>query len=175
VRRLSAVLNHSLRLRSVPGRGSCFQMLLSHIEPPAAASEPLFQPEDHTLLRGRVLVVDDYELVRESLVQTLLSWGLFCDAASDGDQALALAGQHVYDAVLCDWRLSGTRNGVDVLEAIRLQQLPDALLVLITGEPAESLGKLPEDIVVLYKPIRPIRLRALLMAHLAKRVTPPLS
>ena len=168
VRRLCAVLGHRITVRSAPGRGSCFELLLPHIEPPVAAETPQAEPPDHSLLHGRVLVVEDHELVRDSLMQTLSSWALACDAAADGMQALALAKQHAYEAVLCDWRLPGQLDGLQVLAALRPLQPGMRLYALVTGEPTDSLGPVPEGVVVLHKPIRPIRLRALLTAHLSR-------
>jgi len=166
VRRLCAVLGLRITVRSAPGRGSCFELLLPHIEPPVDAETPQAEPPDHSLLHGRVLVVEDHELVRDSLMQTLSSWALTCDAAADGMQALALAKQHAYEAVLCDWRLPGQLDGLQVLAALRPLQPGMRLYALVTGEPTDSLGPVPEGVVVLHKPIRPIRLRALLTAHL---------
>jgi signal transduction histidine kinase/CheY-like chemotaxis protein len=168
VRRLCGLLGHAVHVRSVPGRGSCFELHLPRVAAPAVISTPQAEAADTAPLAGRALVVDDHALVRDSLVQTLAGWGLQCDSAADGPQALALARQHRYDAVLCDWRLPQGLDGVQLLAQIRALQPTLELAVLVTGETEASLGAVPAGIPVLRKPIRPIRLRALLSAHLAQ-------
>lgn len=167
VRRLCTLLGHRLSLRSVPGRGSCFELMLPVASAPCAiqSSEPT-ELHDRLRLQGRALVVDDHTLVRESLVQTLVGWGLECDGAADAQEALSLAGQHTYHAVLCDWRLPEGRDGAEVITAIRAMQPELALAALVTGETAASLSDVAAGILVLRKPIRPLRLRALLSTHL---------
>jgi two-component system, sensor histidine kinase len=124
--------------------------------------------QDSHALRGCVLLVEDNVLVRDSLQQTLRGWGLVCDAACDGEAALALLQQTRYDVVLSDWRLPGRWNGVQLLEHIRAAQPTIAATILMTGEMQASLGDIAESIAVLRKPVRPIRLRALLGATLHK-------
>ena len=172
VRRLCTLLDHRISVRSMPGRGSCFELQLPRAETPPVAAALLAEPRNDDRLHGRVLIVDDHELVRESLVQTLTGWGLKCDGAADGQQALVLAAQHSYDAVLCDWRLPDKLDGIQVLASIQPLQQRLVLTALVTGEPETSFGAVPAGIVVLRKPIRPIRLRALLTAHLGTPVTP---
>jgi signal transduction histidine kinase/CheY-like chemotaxis protein len=173
VRRLSTLLGHPVTVRSVPGRGSCFELRLPCHEQPAAMPVQETQKIKSGQLSGRVLVVDDHELVRESLVQTLTGWGLECDSAVDGAQALALGGKHAYDAVLCDWRLPGGLDGAQVLAALRPSQPGLLLTALVTGETEASLGEVPAGILVLRKPIRPMRLRALLTASLGQPAAVP--
>lgn len=169
VRRLCLLLEHPVTVRSVPGRGSCFELRLPAAEAPAASAVPPGEAADQLPLQGRVLLVEDHELVRESLAATLTGWGLHCDSAADGPAALALAARHAYDAVLCDWRLPAPLDGTQVLAAIRGLQPAIVLTALVTGETEASLGTVPVGVPVLRKPIRPIRLRALLSAHLAAR------
>jgi len=167
VRRLCTLLDHPLALRSQPGRGSRFEVRLALAATPPMAEAPTIPPSASAhQLRGRVLVVDDHELVRESLVQTLGTWGLSCDSAIDGAEALALVNRQKYDAVLCDWRLPGDFDGTRVLAAIRMLQPQIAFTALVTGETEASLGEVADGVVVVRKPIRPIRLRALLSAYL---------
>ena len=120
-------------------------------------------------MHGRILLVEDHELVRESLQTRLHNWGLVCDAVSEGSEALQMAQKNRYDVILCDWRLPGVLNGIQVLCAIQDLQPGQTLMVLLTGETEEHIGRLPENMTMLRKPIRPIRLRALITAHLQSR------
>ncbi len=171
VRRLCTLLDHPIRVRSRPGRGSVFELRL-----PATKAQALAIPEPSpsgARLQGRVLVVEDHDLSRESLSATLVAWGLQCDSVADGPAALKRAAEGHYDAVLADWRLAGPLNGSEVLAAVRRQQPNLALLALITGESGASLGEIADGIEVLRKPFRAIRLRALLTARLGHATHPP--
>lgn len=67
--------------------------------------------------------------------------------------------------VLSDWRLPGAWNGGQLIAA--LQALPGAAstrFALLTGESEAGIGTLPAGVELLHKPVRPIRLRALLSA-----------
>lgn len=174
VRRLCTLLQHPLALRSVVGRGSCFELTL----PLAAARDKTVQAMNIQTTSGsfpmalRALVVDDHEMVRESLLALLGGWGFVCDAVGDGQAALELAASQPYDIVLCDGRLPGELNGVQVLVRVR-ELLPELRFsALISGETDAALAPLPHEIPVLSKPVSPIRLRALLMAHLHETTTP---
>jgi len=169
VKRLCHLLEHSLSLRSQPGRGSTFVVAVSK-----AAAPPSRPSIEHvaalaSAMRGHVLVVEDNELVGESLRKVLQEWGLTCTVASDGREALECAQRLHFDAVLSDWRLPGEWDGCEVLRRLEEVQPQMRLRVLMTGERDDKVGVLPTNVPMLRKPVRPIRLRALLEAHLHSR------
>ncbi|HQZ55811.1 MAG TPA: hybrid sensor histidine kinase/response regulator [Ottowia sp.] len=169
VRRLAALLGLNLRLRSRPGRGSVFTLVVPAVEPGAVSrlrvGSP--QPQPSAPLQGRVLVVEDNALARDALVRQLQAWGLQVYAAIDGGSACAALAESSFDAVLSDWRLPGAMDGAAVLrEAGR--QLPGLrLAALITGEDTPLLAPLAAEFTVLRKPLRPRRLRTLLSRYLS--------
>jgi len=179
VRRLCVLLNHPVTLRSIPDRGSCFELDLPRADPvPQVEERTVAEPrsEAQSALTGRVLLVEDHDQVRESLVATMTSWGLECAWATDAGSALALAAQQQFDVVLCDYRLPGRMNGVAVLDAVGKLQTGLRYVSLLTGEDSAVIENLPADLALLRKPIRPIRLRAVLTAHLMPaNETPTLS
>lgn len=167
VRRIAHLLGHVVALRSRPGRGTVFELQL-----PGAAAGSEAEPEPAVLaparLRGRVLIVEDNVLVRDALVQMLEDWGLEVRAASDGDRAFAeLTGANgAFDVVLSDWRLPGSRDGLAVLREARARQHGLKLAAILTGEDDQPLRAAGEEYPVLRKPLRPLRLRALLERQL---------
>ncbi len=166
VKRLCALLGHPLAVRSGVGQGSAFSLLLPACAAPTAPVALAPQQVD-SQMKGCVLVVEDNPLVRDALQGSLQRWGLSCDVFADGVSALAQARQTRYDAAISDWRLPGDLNGTEVLAQLRALQPTLAVAILLTGELDADSAHLQEGIHLLQKPLRPLRLRALLSAHLS--------
>ncbi|CAN5850725.1 hypothetical protein BH11MYX2_BH11MYX2_07140 [soil metagenome] len=83
-----------------------------------------------SIKEGRVLVVDDEPMVRETLGEVLADEGYVVDLAIDGEQALARVAEARPDAILLDLMMPG-RNGRQFLQALRDQPEYAAVPVLI--------------------------------------------
>jgi DNA-binding NtrC family response regulator len=80
---------------------------------------------------SRILVVDDEELIRDTLAEYLTQEGYTVTACGSGEEALAEARRQAFAIALCDVQLPGM-DGIALLE--RLQQLsPETSVVLITA------------------------------------------
>ncbi len=77
----------------------------------------------------RVLVVEDYPPLAQSLVQGLREAGYAVDLAGDGEEAIGLIEAARYDAVVLDLMLPRL-GGREVLEQVRRDGNPTAVLVL---------------------------------------------
>jgi len=66
----------------------------------------------------RLLVVEDYALLRESLVRGLRDSGYAVDATGDGTEGLWYAQNHPYDVVILDLMLPGI-GGLEILRQLR--------------------------------------------------------
>jgi DNA-binding NtrC family response regulator len=78
-----------------------------------------------------VLIVDDEELIRETLAEYLSSEGLAVTACGSGEEALERAARQRFDVALCDMQLPGI-DGLTLLD--RLQRLsPETSVLLITA------------------------------------------
>jgi signal transduction histidine kinase len=164
VDRLARLLGHPVAVRSRPGRGTCFSVLLPRTSPQGerAAADAV----DTAPLAGRrVLVIDDDAAIREAVRGQLAQWGCDVLLAADGDAALAaVRADGTPDLVIADLRLAGGGDGVGVAHRVREACGGAVPIVIVTGETeperlrdAEASGWL-----LLSKPIRPARLRALL-------------
>jgi signal transduction histidine kinase/CheY-like chemotaxis protein len=168
VRRIANLLEHPLELRSLPGRGSIFSLRVPVAQAGATEGTAAVLPAPAAPpLKGKVLVVEDNALVRDALVQMLTGWGLSVEAAHDGATAFtSLASGTRFDVVLSDWRLPGEHDGLAVLRRALACQHQLKLAAILTGEDVQLLGEAGEEFPVLRKPLRPLRLRALLARHL---------
>ena len=77
----------------------------------------------------RVLVVEDFEPLRESLVSGLREAGLAVDEAGDGVRALTKARQDTYDAIVLDLALP-EMDGLTVLKTLRDERIDHPVLIL---------------------------------------------
>lgn len=81
---------------------------------------------------GRVLVVDDDDLVRRSLCELLRVAGARTRSAATAAEAKALMGEELFEVVVVDLKLGeGEESGVELLEHARRMTL--SRLVAITG------------------------------------------
>ena len=81
--------------------------------------------------RTHILIVDDEEIVRESLSSWLREDGYRVDTAPDGPAALEKAKAQRWAILLVDLKMPGM-DGLQVLEAVKKIQ-PDAALVIMTA------------------------------------------
>jgi YesN/AraC family two-component response regulator len=80
---------------------------------------------------GAILLIDDDDLVLQSLSLTLDDSGYTVTTANSGQKAVAICRTESFEVVICDIRMPGM-NGIDTLRAIKEIQ-PDVRTVVITG------------------------------------------
>jgi DNA-binding NtrC family response regulator len=81
--------------------------------------------------KKRILVVDDNQLFRESIVETLSRLGYEIEAAHDGYMALKFVSDQHFDLVISDMKMPGM-TGVELLEKIKAKD-PDLPFLIITA------------------------------------------
>ena len=82
--------------------------------------------------RWPILVVDDEEVVTESVAAWLREDGYTVDTAASGAEALAMARAREYAIFFIDLKMPGELDGLDTLREVRRLQ-PDASIVVITA------------------------------------------
>jgi len=81
----------------------------------------------------RVLIVDDHQLVRNSVARLVRSWGHEVALANDGPAALLIADEFKPDCAVVDLSLPGM-NGIEVARRLRQRFTPAQLyLIAFTG------------------------------------------
>lgn len=77
----------------------------------------------------RVLVIEDYQPLRNSVVRGLREADLTVDATGDGEEGLWLAESSEYDVIVLDLMLPGM-DGLTILNHLRDQNNPAQVLIL---------------------------------------------
>ena len=171
VKRLASLLDHRLRLRSMPGRGSCFSIEIPLADGPADAPVEDMTMIDDDALRGvRVLVVDDDVMVREGTAALLRQWRAEPrTAASATEVSRAIQDGFVPDALIVDLRLGEARDGIDVIDSLRGRLGCHTPALLVSGDTGavELLRVRSSGIPLLTKPVAPAKLRSMLRTLLA--------
>lgn len=80
--------------------------------------------------QASILIVDDDQLIRETLRLDLLDQGYAVDSAVSGEEALALIGTE-YDLIITDLIMEGI-NGLEVLRQAK-EKCPDQAVFILTG------------------------------------------
>jgi two-component SAPR family response regulator len=83
-----------------------------------------------------ILVVDDDDVLRQSLLLLLESEGFSVTGAASGPEALSLAREHYYGLVLCDVRMPGM-SGLEAIRELK-DSIADAYFVVMTGYASED-------------------------------------
>ena len=77
----------------------------------------------------RLLVIEDYRPLRESLTKGLREAGYAVDATADGNEGLWYALNNDYDAMILDLMLPGL-DGLEILKQLRSQGRKSHVLIL---------------------------------------------
>ncbi len=112
-----------IEVESRVGQGTTFRIWLPALleEVASTASRTPWDP-DH--MKGRVLFMDDEEIIRDMAVVLLKRFGLSVECANDGAEAVekyraALAEKKSYDLVIMDLTVPGGMGGLAALRVLR--------------------------------------------------------
>ena len=151
VRNIVTVMHGEIRLESVHQRGSKFTITLpvelvqsSMAEAAAPVPAPVPQPQAVPAKPGgaAILVVDDDELIRISVVEILRGAGYSTDDAPSGEDALTKVLAGPYQAVVTDIQLGGM-DGFELAQSIRQQKAARPYLIAMTAH-TRNLGSGPK-------------------------------
>jgi len=171
VRRLANLLECPISLRADLGRGSCFAIEIPRATAKVRSIASLANTYDVSG-RGLIMVIDDEMAIREAMSSLLTGWGYEVVTADSGVEMLAYLSKNPVrpDIIICDYRLRGMENGIDVIHLIQShfdQALP---AMLITGDTA--VDRLVEaqasGFLLLHKPVPNGKLRAAIVNLIAQ-------
>jgi signal transduction histidine kinase len=167
VDRLCRLLDHSVRLTSILGKGSCFSVAVPRVAARPEIGEspgpphPLMDASDRKL----VVVIDDDPLVLEAMGGLFRSWGYHLVVAGTEDEALAGVANHDSppDLIVSDYHLPGEKTGIEVIEGLRRALSAKIPAFLVSGDTSPELLRQARDsgYHLLHKPVDPMTLRAM--------------
>jgi len=180
VQRLGALLGHRVRVRSTPGKGSCFSMDVAL--PPAQPKAPpaalvQAQNKSEAALSGKILVIEDDPEVRELLEIFLTDEGHVTAMAADGFAALDAVkrGKILPDLILSDYNLPGGMDGLHLIAKLRETLARQVPAVVLTGDISnDTLREIArQDCIQLHKPMKLRELSQLIQRLLPQSSPPP--
>jgi two-component system, NtrC family, sensor kinase len=178
--------NGDISAQPLPDGGSVFTVSLpvctqsaALVEPAAAPAVAAERDETHhdpapaTLVRKRILVVDDEEGILELVTDSLGAYGCLVDRASGSEPALELAQRNSYDVILCDLNLESDSGAVvsgfdlhdQIMRKLDTGPAPRPAFIFMTGDLVDAaIGERAgrEGNRFLQKPFRIAELLALL-------------
>jgi len=151
-------LGGAIMVRSTPGHGATFRVVLPPSRLPAPTPSPVARPMPEAA-GGTILLVDDDPTVRRVTRRLLEREGYACIEAASGDEAVAMsAATTALSLLMLDLTMPGKRWRATLAE-VRAHR-PELPVLLVSGclDPAESLPQQP-GVAFLEKPYTPERLR----------------
>lgn len=171
VKRLCALLEHPLELRSKQDKGTVFNILMPIGDADLMISADADKITHSWDLAGHCIVVIDDERDILHAMDTLLSrWGCKVIVAESLQDAIDGLNKNKLspDLILSDLRLKDDVTGIEVINSLRNQFGLNIEGILITGETSPEQIKVAKEsgYKVLQKPVKPIRLRAVINHYL---------
>ena len=159
-RQLQHLLEYPSGVDSEPGQGASFW-----IEVPKGEWQEETQTQalpSTAMLEGQVLLVENDVVNRQAMETLLRHWGCEVECHEQGGRLLRGDRRDGdVDLLLADYHLEGDLNGLELIQALRQADIYTGPAVLVTADTSHDLAQKAEaaDVVLIYKPVLPARLR----------------
>jgi PAS domain S-box-containing protein len=160
----------AFRIRSRVGSGTSAEIWLPRGVAAEAVEEEAGEDkvESDPLEGARILLVDDHEAVRLTTAAMLRDLGHQVTEMTDGAEAIAFlrTSRGGWDLLVTDYAMPHV-SGVEVIRKAR-ESAPGLPAIVITGyADATSIGRRPDDVLVLAKPFTPEQMNKAIRQALA--------
>ena len=175
VDRISSTLGHPVNVTSRVGRGSTFTITVP-TAPSGVRETWKARPSGGTRgvasLKGlKVLCIDNDAQILEGMQALLQNWSCHTLTALSLEDAREVLQSQQPDIMLADYQLDDDRNGLDAMDALQEDFNASIPGILITGYLGEEVRDeaTHRGYHILYKPLKPAALRALVNKLVKKR------
>ncbi len=159
VRRLADLLGHEISVKSVPGEGSCFSVLVPIVARAAFAttSDRVMAESPIANAGGTILLVEDDQKVARAWAMLLTAEGYRVIMAESANEAMTLvtAAENIPDLIISDFHLLDGSNGIDAVQSVRRivgKQLPAFIVSGDTSKVVDSARRLSNS-ALMSKPV----------------------
>jgi PAS domain S-box-containing protein len=131
--RLAQLMNGSIKVDSIQGKGSTFTVLLPDIPISTMLEETAENSKDYNIAlnQGKILVVDDIQLNRQLIIEFLRGYPIQVMEAKNGMEAVRMAGEEDFDLVFMDIKMPHM-DGVEAMRQIK-EKKKDLPIVALTA------------------------------------------
>lgn len=173
VRRTAELLQHPLRLVSVPGRGSMFSITVPRAHRVSFTLQP-GQPSPAADIMAGIMLVEDEKDVFDAMVRLLTLEGHRVYAGRSVAEVLKIhtealmADDAPVDLIVADYRLEHGTTGLDAIQALTAHIGRRVPAIIVTGDtsPARLKEVSASSVRILHKPITGEELREAIRATL---------
>ncbi len=170
VRRMVDALDHDLKLRSEPERGTVFSLCLPRREPPVEAHTAIGNTGEDvppaTLSGVRALLVENDLPVLQAMATLLERWRCDVRLAAGVEEVRDLLSHDRWspDIILADQQLDHGGLGTELICDVRRRLKRPIPAIVITADPTDEIRAAiaGTDIELMHKPLKPAELRAIM-------------
>ena len=164
--RISDILGHKLSVQSVPGKGSCFSLMLPLATTPALSTVVALPSSDisASFAGKKVLLLDNEAHLLSAVSALLSSWQCQVTAVSQPGDALAAIRQGLKpDLCLFDYHLDNAATGVAVAEQLASHFAINVPVIIHSADHDQNIREqaLNSGFYFLLKPLKPAALKRL--------------
>lgn len=176
VERLASVMNHTISVRSVEGKGSCFSITLPYADVSSErvkpAPPPLIDRFNDQLEGARILLIDNDDEICKGMETVLGSWN--CNITSvqtlEELQEPEFLTELDPQLIIADYHLDDGDTGFDALEITHQHLAPHPPVIMITANYTNELRQKVREkgYSLLNKPVKPHKMKLALSNLLSK-------
>lgn len=171
---LARLMSSPIGVRSEPGRGSLFYIVVPRGKARDTIEESVNLLRPTSRLNGKtVVLIEDDEFIRASVIEMLNRWHCTTVAAEDVEVALRMLASlgKLPDVVVADYRLRNRKNGLDAVKTLQ-EKFGNVPAVILTGDTNPERIREVQAIghSILHKPLSGNQLRNMLGQLVAHKI-----